>query len=110
MMDDPEPGRKKGKGKAPPKKQGEQENASTTSSSAATTSPDVVDDEASQHNPPVYPKDFKSLEGVTITSPSWSLIVNSLDHIKSAKLKRILIEWVIYEAEVEVEDMELTSM
>jgi len=79
-------------------------------------SPDILGDDGDQPSPssppssPKFPQDFNSISDKDIPENCWKLIVNTLDHIKSNKLRFILTHWVVFGSTVLVKDMQLTGM
>ena len=112
-MDDPDrTGKKKGKKQTTP-------TITPTPSPNKTSqnnSPDILGDDGDQPSPssppssPKFPQDFNSISDKDIPENCWKLIVNTLDHIKSNKLRFILTHWVVFGSTILVKDMQLTGM
>jgi hypothetical protein len=86
-------------------------------------SPDVVPerDESSSASPPPLPppstnlpdflKNFPSLKDTPgIQQNGWQLVVNDIKHVDSPYLKKLLTEWMIYEAKLDPMLLQLTGV
>jgi len=113
-VDDPDKaGKNKGKKKATTTTK---KTPTPSPKSSQNNSPDITGDDGDQPSPvsppssPKFPEDFKSIADEEIAENCWKLIVNTLDHIKSNKLRFILTHWMVFGSTVLVKDMQLTGM
>jgi len=62
-------------------------------------------------NLPDFLKNFPSLKDTPgIQQHGWQLVVNDIQHVESPYLKKLLTEWMIYEAKLDPMQLELTGV